>query len=85
MNPDVYRGLWGGSKCRDSPVQADRSCDCEEHCAAADHYYNQLEEVFKYSLPRGKVGALFAESIQVYITSYWKIKVYMFLFILSKT
>lgn len=64
MNPDVYRGLWGGSKCRDSPVQADRSCDCEDNCKAADQYYNQLEEVFKYSLPRGKVAALFAESIQ---------------------
>jgi alanine-glyoxylate transaminase/(R)-3-amino-2-methylpropionate-pyruvate transaminase len=28
-------------------------------------YYAQLEEVFKYSLPRGKVAGFFAESIQV--------------------
>lgn len=66
MNPDVYKGLWGGSQCRDSPVQTDRHCDCTEgNCQAADRYYEQLEEVFRYSLPRGKVAALFAESIQV--------------------
>ena len=65
MNPDIYRGLWGGSNCRDSPIQADRSCDCQTDCEAADMYYNQLEEVFRYSLPRGRVAALFAESIQV--------------------
>lgn len=64
MNPDVYRGLWGGSKCRDSPIQTQRMCHCEEQCSAADMYYEQLEEIFKYSLPRGKVAALFAESIQ---------------------
>nr|CAD7452666.1 unnamed protein product [Timema tahoe] len=65
MNPDVYRGLWGGSKCRDSPVQTSRECSCSEgHCKASEMYYGQLEEVFKYSLPRGKVAGLFAESIQ---------------------
>lgn len=25
---DVYRGLWGGAKCRDSPAQAQRECNC---------------------------------------------------------
>nr|CAD7263477.1 unnamed protein product [Timema shepardi] len=65
MNPDVYQGLWGGSKCRDSPVQTSRECSCSEgHCKASEMYYGQLEEVFKYSLPRGKVAGLFAESIQ---------------------
>ena len=29
MNPDVYRGPWGGANCRDSPVQTDRSCSCQ--------------------------------------------------------
>ncbi|XP_041041317.1 alanine--glyoxylate aminotransferase 2, mitochondrial-like [Carcharodon carcharias] len=28
MCPDVFQGLWGGSQCRDSPVQTLRSCNC---------------------------------------------------------
>uniref|UniRef100_A0A8C2IJB0 Alanine--glyoxylate aminotransferase 2, mitochondrial n=1 Tax=Cyprinus carpio TaxID=7962 RepID=A0A8C2IJB0_CYPCA len=28
MCPDVFRGLWGGSHCRDSPVQTIRECSC---------------------------------------------------------
>jgi len=64
MNPDVYAGLWGGSNCRDSPVQTNRACDCTGQCLAAEKYYQQLEEVFKYSLPRGRVAAFIAESIQ---------------------
>ncbi|XP_034240852.1 alanine--glyoxylate aminotransferase 2, mitochondrial [Thrips palmi] len=65
MNPDPYQGLWGGKHCRDSPVQTTRDCSCAPNeCEAADKYYTQLEEVFKYSLPRGKVAGLFAESIQ---------------------
>lgn len=66
MNPDPYRGIWGGAACRDSPCQTDRSCACsaETGCQASERYYNELEETFKYSLPRGKVAAMFAESIQ---------------------
>ncbi|XP_026464938.1 alanine--glyoxylate aminotransferase 2, mitochondrial-like [Ctenocephalides felis] len=65
MNPDPYQGIWGGAHCRDSPVQTDRKCDCDiDHCRAGDLYYKQLKEVFKYSLPRGRVAAFFAESIQ---------------------
>ncbi|XP_026848050.1 alanine--glyoxylate aminotransferase 2, mitochondrial isoform X1 [Drosophila persimilis] len=64
MNPDPYQGIWGGAACRDSPVQTTRSCQCQEGCQAGDAYYNELEETFKYSLPRGKVAAMFAESIQ---------------------
>ena len=65
MNPDVYQGLWGGSHCRDSPVQTNRQCDCKPNeCHACDMYFGQLEEVFKYSVPTGKVAGLFAESIQ---------------------
>ncbi|XP_067644622.1 alanine--glyoxylate aminotransferase 2, mitochondrial isoform X2 [Eurosta solidaginis] len=66
MNPDPYLGLWGGAACRDSPIQTDRRCDCtpETGCVAGLRYYDQLEEVFKYSLPRGHVAAMFAESIQ---------------------
>ncbi|XP_053954174.1 alanine--glyoxylate aminotransferase 2, mitochondrial isoform X3 [Anastrepha ludens] len=66
MNPDPYMGIWGGAACRDSPIQTDRKCDClqETGCLAGARYYEQLEEVFKYSLPRGRVAAMFAESIQ---------------------
>lgn len=46
MNPDPYRGLWGGKYCRDSPVQTNRDCDCiTEECKASNLYYEQLEEV----------------------------------------
>ncbi len=68
MNPDVYKGLWGGSNCRDSVVQADRKCNCTcsaNSCGAADKYIKQLEEVFTYSLPQKKVAGMFIESIQV--------------------
>lgn len=65
MNPDPYQGIWGGDHCRDSPVQTSRHCDCPPHrCYAGDNYYAQLENVFKYSLPRGKLAGMFAESIQ---------------------
>ncbi|XP_058457742.1 alanine--glyoxylate aminotransferase 2, mitochondrial isoform X2 [Malaya genurostris] len=65
MNPDPYSGIWGGNNCRDSPVQTTRHCDCPANkCLASDQYYDQLEQIFKYSLPRGKVAAMFAESIQ---------------------
>lgn len=68
MCPDVFKGIWGGKKCRDSPVQTQRSCECDAgSCRAADKYYEQLEDMFAYSLPCGKVAGFFAESIQVRI------------------
>ena len=72
MNPDPYRGIYGGNKCRDSPVQVlGRDCDCAGgQCKAEEGYLEQLEEVLKYStqtgLPAGKnIAGFFAESIQV--------------------
>ena len=67
MNPDPYNGLFGGAHCRDSVVQTQRKCTCQPTICEASHaYLNQLDEVFKYSLPKdGKVAAFFAESIQV--------------------
>lgn len=65
MNPDPYRGLWGGY--RDSPVQSVRASESEVHdgvCASSDKYLAQLEEIMMYSLPKGKLAAFFAESIQ---------------------
>ena len=66
MNPDPYRGLFGGKYCRDSPVQALRDCDCEPNeCKACDQYVNQLNDVLVHSTPKGgKIAAFFAESIQ---------------------
>ncbi|XP_033754471.1 alanine--glyoxylate aminotransferase 2, mitochondrial-like [Pecten maximus] len=65
MNPDPYRGPWGGARCRDSPCQVQRSCDCAEgQCEAGDRYVEQLEDVLRFSMPKGRVGAFFAESIQ---------------------
>jgi alanine-glyoxylate transaminase/(R)-3-amino-2-methylpropionate-pyruvate transaminase len=65
MNPDPYCGVWGGKYCRDSPVQTTRNCDCSVgKCEASGKYIQQLEEIFKYSLPVGKCAAMFTESIQ---------------------
>ncbi|XKL63936.1 hypothetical protein PGB90_006300 [Kerria lacca] len=65
MTPDIYKGLWGGKHCRDSPVQTTRNCNCSTFkCEATENYYKQLEEVFKYSVPRSHVAGLIAESIQ---------------------
>ncbi|XP_005093514.1 alanine--glyoxylate aminotransferase 2, mitochondrial [Aplysia californica] len=65
MNPDPYRGPWGGKHCRDSPAQPGRACDCAEgECQACDMYVDQLEDVMRYSMPKGRVGAFIAEVIQ---------------------
>lgn len=66
-NPDPYNGIWGGVNCRHSPVQTSRNCNCEPNvseCDAGDKYYQELESLFKYSLPIGKCAGMFAESIQ---------------------
>uniref|UniRef100_A0A2C9JL81 Alanine--glyoxylate aminotransferase 2, mitochondrial n=1 Tax=Biomphalaria glabrata TaxID=6526 RepID=A0A2C9JL81_BIOGL len=65
MNPDPYRGPWGGKHCRDSPAQPGRQCDCPQgQCKACDMYVDQLEDVLRYSMPKGRVGAFIAEAIQ---------------------
>lgn len=65
MMPDVYNGIWGGKHCRHSLVQTTRHCDCCLYqCQAMLNYYKQLEEVFMYSVPRGHVAGIIAESIQ---------------------
>jgi len=65
MNADPYRGPWGGKHCRDSPVQTNRDCDCSEgHCKATDMYLDQLDDVLRFSMPKGKIAGFWAESIQ---------------------
>jgi len=64
MNPDPYKGIWGGSKCRDSVIQTDRTCSCvEDECMACDKYLEQLEETLVHSCPK-KIAAFFIEGIQ---------------------
>ncbi|XP_076169386.1 alanine--glyoxylate aminotransferase 2, mitochondrial [Ptiloglossa arizonensis] len=65
--PDLYRGEWGGSKCRDSPVQTiGRNCNCSEgQCVASEKYFHDFEEMFCFSLPSAQsIAAFVAESIQ---------------------
>jgi len=65
MNPDVYRGPWGGRNCRDSPVQTNRDCSCGPNsCQAADMYFEQLADVIRHSMPKAGLAGFFAESIQ---------------------
>lgn len=72
MNPDPYKGPWGGSACRDSPVQTDRHCDCKPgNCQAADNYLADLDDTLKFCTPKTKMGPFFAESIQVRKLAYY--------------
>uniref|UniRef100_A0A667ZA33 Alanine--glyoxylate aminotransferase 2, mitochondrial n=1 Tax=Myripristis murdjan TaxID=586833 RepID=A0A667ZA33_9TELE len=68
MCPDVFRGPWGGSHCRDSPVQTIRECGCAQvnaqcHCMANEHYIGQLKETLVTSVP-SRIAAFFGEPIQ---------------------
>lgn len=65
MNPDVYRGIWGGANCRAGSIaQTTRSCDCAEgQCKAADNYVDQLEDCLLHSCG-SKVAGFIAEHIQ---------------------
>jgi alanine-glyoxylate transaminase/(R)-3-amino-2-methylpropionate-pyruvate transaminase len=66
MNPDVFRGPWGGKNCRDSPIQTQRTCSCNPNeCEACDRYVEQVQDVLLHCVPKGgKVAAFIAESIQ---------------------
>ncbi|XP_077866424.1 alanine--glyoxylate aminotransferase 2, mitochondrial-like, partial [Saccoglossus kowalevskii] len=64
MNPDVFRGPYGGHKCRDTPNDSIRKCDCTQNeCHASDMYIHQLEDLLSHSCPK-KIAAFFAEPIQ---------------------
>lgn len=63
--PDVYKGMWGGAKCRDSPSQASRPCNCVgESCTACDNYVTAMNDVIRYSTPKKGLAGFIAESIQ---------------------
>ncbi|XP_043542119.1 alanine--glyoxylate aminotransferase 2, mitochondrial-like, partial [Chiloscyllium plagiosum] len=64
MCPDVFRGVWGGSRCRDSVVQTLRSCSCTaDRCHAKDQYINQLHNTLQSAVPK-QIAAFIAEPIQ---------------------
>ncbi|XP_030368148.1 alanine--glyoxylate aminotransferase 2, mitochondrial isoform X2 [Strigops habroptila] len=64
MVPDVFRGPWGGSHCRDSPVQTVRKCSCSEGvCHAKDQYIEQFKDTLNTSVPKTIAGFI-AEPIQ---------------------
>jgi len=64
MNPDPYRGLWGGSHCRDSLVQPDRHCACAQgECMGTRKYLEQLEELLESSVG-ARVAGIFVEPVQ---------------------
>ncbi|XP_075040502.1 alanine--glyoxylate aminotransferase 2, mitochondrial isoform X2 [Mixophyes fleayi] len=63
MCPDVFRGIWGGSHCRDSPVQTTRTCSCSPgSCDAKDRYIEQFKETLDTSAAK-KLAGFIAEPI----------------------
>ncbi|XP_056402671.1 alanine--glyoxylate aminotransferase 2, mitochondrial isoform X1 [Hyla sarda] len=63
MCPDVFRGIWGGSHCRDSPVQTTRTCSCSAgSCEAKERYIEQLKDTLDTSTAR-RIAAFIAEPI----------------------
>ncbi|KAM9106327.1 alanine--glyoxylate aminotransferase 2, mitochondrial isoform 2-T2 [Megaptera novaeangliae] len=64
MCPDVFCGPWGGSHCRDSPVQTIRKCSCAPDCCQAkDQYIEQFKDTLSTSVAKSIAG-FFAEPIQ---------------------
>ncbi|XP_031623743.1 alanine--glyoxylate aminotransferase 2, mitochondrial isoform X2 [Contarinia nasturtii] len=64
-NPDPFNGRHGGRFCRTSPIQTNRNCGCiTGECKATDIYFEELKDIFKYSIPKGKCAGMIAESIQ---------------------
>ncbi|XP_046527590.1 alanine--glyoxylate aminotransferase 2, mitochondrial isoform X1 [Equus quagga] len=64
MCPDVFRGPWGGSHCRDSPVQTIRKCSCAPDCCQAkDQYIEQFKDTLSTAVAKSIAG-FFVEPIQ---------------------
>ncbi|XP_036740824.2 alanine--glyoxylate aminotransferase 2, mitochondrial isoform X2 [Manis pentadactyla] len=64
MCPDVFRGPWGGDRCRDSPVQTIRKCGCAPDCCQAKvQYIEQFKDTLITSVAKSIAG-FFAEPIQ---------------------
>ncbi|XP_077672871.1 alanine--glyoxylate aminotransferase 2, mitochondrial isoform X2 [Eretmochelys imbricata] len=64
MLPDVFRGPWGGSYCRDSLVQTIRKCSCSQGCCEAnDQYVEQFKDTLSTCVTKAIAGFI-AEPIQ---------------------
>lgn len=63
--PDPYRGRFGGSHCRDSLVQPNRSCVCpKDQCNACDIYIEDLNEILSSTIAQESFAGMIVESIQ---------------------
>nr|CAH7725793.1 unnamed protein product [Callosobruchus chinensis] len=62
--PDVYKGVWGGNKCRDSPVQADRTCSCMGICEAGISYVEEFKSDLAHMVSKQNLAGFWAETIQ---------------------
>lgn len=66
-NPGLYKRLWGTSRCKDCCAPGvNGTCDCvNDECVALKRYFEEFEDIFRFSLPKkGGVAAFIAESIQ---------------------
>ncbi|XP_051845632.1 alanine--glyoxylate aminotransferase 2, mitochondrial [Antechinus flavipes] len=64
MCPDVFRGPWGGSQCRDSLVQTIRKCNCTPGCCKAkDQYIEEFKNTL-HTVVAKEIAGFFAEPIQ---------------------
>ncbi|XP_036614212.1 alanine--glyoxylate aminotransferase 2, mitochondrial isoform X2 [Trichosurus vulpecula] len=64
MCPDVFRGPWGGSQCRDSLVQTIRKCDCTPGCCKANSQYIEEFKNTLHTVVAKEIAGFFAEPIQ---------------------
>ncbi|CAB3408279.1 unnamed protein product [Caenorhabditis bovis] len=67
LNADPYRGIFGGSNCRDSPAQVkNRKCNCgTNQCEASNKYIEQFDEMLLHDFSHSSGPAAFLiESIQ---------------------
>ncbi|XP_074138799.1 alanine--glyoxylate aminotransferase 2, mitochondrial [Sminthopsis crassicaudata] len=64
MCPDVFRGPWGGSQCRDSLVQTIRKCNCTPGCCKAKDQYIEEFKTTLHTVVAKEIAGFFAEPIQ---------------------
>ncbi|XP_044520323.1 alanine--glyoxylate aminotransferase 2, mitochondrial isoform X2 [Gracilinanus agilis] len=64
MCPDVFRGPWGGSQCRDSLVQTIRQCSCTPGCCEANSQYIEQFKNTLHTVVAKEIAGFFAEPIQ---------------------
>uniref|UniRef100_A0A6Q2YX81 Alanine--glyoxylate aminotransferase 2, mitochondrial n=1 Tax=Esox lucius TaxID=8010 RepID=A0A6Q2YX81_ESOLU len=58
MCPDVFAGPWGGSHCRDSPIQTIRNCSCPQGTVTHAHQINNTQKCRFFIILQGVGGAV---------------------------